>query len=226
MFVRMREWRFSSTILYLNTRMIWVVNFTPRPLYIPEERAPGTHWIGGWVGPKSGLDDVEKRKAFLLLRGTNSIIYRRFSEPSQSKIRSWVLWGSEPRMTAGEGQQKFNSYSVFIGLNTAALSCQLEYHTEYKLNTADFLNICYEIFCINHNFLRDDRQARFISCRLYNISISVSRSLRFYPSKHERTRKISGRYNWNRADHPDWWVPNSGISGLSWNQDLHEPTAP
>jgi hypothetical protein len=24
------------------------------------ERIPGTHWIGGWVGPRAGLDDVEK----------------------------------------------------------------------------------------------------------------------------------------------------------------------
>jgi hypothetical protein len=24
------------------------------------ERAPGTHWIGGWVHPRAGLDDVEK----------------------------------------------------------------------------------------------------------------------------------------------------------------------
>jgi hypothetical protein len=24
------------------------------------ERAPGTYWIGGWVGPRNGLDDVEK----------------------------------------------------------------------------------------------------------------------------------------------------------------------
>jgi hypothetical protein len=29
--------------------------------FIPGERAPGTHWIGGWVGPRAGLDDVEKR---------------------------------------------------------------------------------------------------------------------------------------------------------------------
>jgi hypothetical protein len=27
----------------------------PRPLY-PRERAPGTHWIGGWVGPRADLD--------------------------------------------------------------------------------------------------------------------------------------------------------------------------
>jgi hypothetical protein len=28
--------------------------------FTPGERAPGTHWIGGWVGPRAGLDDVEK----------------------------------------------------------------------------------------------------------------------------------------------------------------------
>jgi hypothetical protein len=26
------------------------------------ERAPDTHWIGGWVGPRTGLDAVVKRK--------------------------------------------------------------------------------------------------------------------------------------------------------------------
>jgi hypothetical protein len=27
--------------------------------FTPGERAPGTHWIGGWVDPRAGLDDVE-----------------------------------------------------------------------------------------------------------------------------------------------------------------------
>jgi hypothetical protein len=31
------------------------------------ERGPGTHWIGGWVGPRTSLDDVEKRKCLPLL---------------------------------------------------------------------------------------------------------------------------------------------------------------
>jgi hypothetical protein len=30
--------------------------------FTPGERAPGTHWIGEWVDPIAGLDDVEKRK--------------------------------------------------------------------------------------------------------------------------------------------------------------------
>jgi hypothetical protein len=35
---------------------------------ISGERAPSTHWKGGWVGPRTSLDDVEKRK-FLTLPG-------------------------------------------------------------------------------------------------------------------------------------------------------------
>jgi hypothetical protein len=34
----------------------------------PEERTLSIHWIGGWVDPRAGLDDVEKRK-FLTLPG-------------------------------------------------------------------------------------------------------------------------------------------------------------
>jgi hypothetical protein len=37
--------------------MGWVFNATPRPLY-PWKR-PGAHCIGGWVGPKAGLDVSE-----------------------------------------------------------------------------------------------------------------------------------------------------------------------
>jgi hypothetical protein len=34
----------------------------------PDSFTPGKHWIGCWVGPRAGLDDVEKRK-FLTLHG-------------------------------------------------------------------------------------------------------------------------------------------------------------
>jgi hypothetical protein len=33
----------------------------------PGRFTPGTHWIGGWVNPKAGLDDLEKRKFLTLL---------------------------------------------------------------------------------------------------------------------------------------------------------------
>ena len=36
----------------------WVVNATLRPLYLRER--PGTHCIGGWVGPRASLDGYGK----------------------------------------------------------------------------------------------------------------------------------------------------------------------
>jgi hypothetical protein len=41
----------------------WVVSVTDRSLYPKRERAPGTHWIGGWMGPRAGLVAVSKRKS-------------------------------------------------------------------------------------------------------------------------------------------------------------------
>jgi hypothetical protein len=33
----------------------------------PWRKDPGTHWIGGWVGPTAGLNAVDKRKKLTLL---------------------------------------------------------------------------------------------------------------------------------------------------------------
>jgi hypothetical protein len=38
-----------------------VVSFRFRLLY-PEGKSPDTNLIGGWVIPRAGLDDMEKRK--------------------------------------------------------------------------------------------------------------------------------------------------------------------
>jgi hypothetical protein len=45
------------------------------------ERVPGTHWIGDWVGPRAGLDDVEKQK-FLTLPGLE---LRPLGRPARSQ---------------------------------------------------------------------------------------------------------------------------------------------
>jgi hypothetical protein len=44
----------------------WPASLSGR--FTPWGRGPDTHWIGGWVDPRAGLDDVEKRK-FLTLPG-------------------------------------------------------------------------------------------------------------------------------------------------------------
>jgi hypothetical protein len=66
------QWRHMGSgcidphILHLGTNWRWVISFMPRPLP-PQERGPGTLWIGGWVGPRTGLEDVERRKILPLL---------------------------------------------------------------------------------------------------------------------------------------------------------------
>jgi hypothetical protein len=45
------------------------------------ERAPCTHWVGGWVDPRVGLDDLEKRK-FLTLP---ELELRLLSRPARSQ---------------------------------------------------------------------------------------------------------------------------------------------
>jgi hypothetical protein len=65
--------------LHLDTSWRLVVCFTPQPFY-PQGNIPGTHWIGGWVGPRAGLDDVGKRKFLILLE----LELRHLAHPAHS----------------------------------------------------------------------------------------------------------------------------------------------
>jgi hypothetical protein len=41
----------------------------PAALYPPAKGHPGTHWTGGWVGPRAGLDTEVGGKILLPLPG-------------------------------------------------------------------------------------------------------------------------------------------------------------
>jgi len=57
----MGEWRFLTSALDGGE---WSASSPGH--FIPGERTPGsTQWIGGWVGPRAGLDTVTKRLAHL-----------------------------------------------------------------------------------------------------------------------------------------------------------------
>jgi hypothetical protein len=57
--------------------------------FTPGERAPGSHWIGGWVGLIVGLDDMEKKK-FLnlpeLFNSDPSVV-----QPVASRYTDWAI---------------------------------------------------------------------------------------------------------------------------------------
>jgi hypothetical protein len=64
--------------------MGWVVSVTPRPSFTPGERTPGTHWIGGWVVPRAGLDASVRRKILCPCRGLNP------DRPARSQTLYWL----------------------------------------------------------------------------------------------------------------------------------------
>jgi hypothetical protein len=56
----------------------------------PRERAPGTHWIGGWEGPRAGLDAVEKRK---ILWPSWELLGSSTYEKQKKSFNKFPLWG-------------------------------------------------------------------------------------------------------------------------------------
>jgi hypothetical protein len=49
--------------VFLNLALVGGEWSASRPgRFTPGERAPGTHYIGGWVGTRTDLDDIERRK--------------------------------------------------------------------------------------------------------------------------------------------------------------------
>jgi len=55
------EWRYISTHSLTSTPdgSVWSASRPGR--FAPRERAAGTHWIGGWMGPGPGMDAKANR---------------------------------------------------------------------------------------------------------------------------------------------------------------------
>jgi hypothetical protein len=52
----------------------------------PRERAPGIHCIGGWVGPRAGLDAVVRRKISSPYRNSNPPIMQPVAQRYTTKL--------------------------------------------------------------------------------------------------------------------------------------------
>jgi hypothetical protein len=55
----------------------WVVNATPRPLY-PRERNPVPTVLGGWMGPRDGLDGCGKSRPHQDFRDSSKFLHNFF----------------------------------------------------------------------------------------------------------------------------------------------------
>jgi hypothetical protein len=79
------------------------------------ERAPSTHWIGGWMGPRAGLDDVENRK-YLILPG---LTLQHLSCPARSQ----------------------SLYQLSYTGSTMSLWPIMSINIMYKYNVTDFMKV-------------------------------------------------------------------------------------
>jgi hypothetical protein len=55
----------------------------------PEERIPDTHYTGGWVGPRAGLDTEDRGKILCPCRGSNLV-----RPVVQSVVRHYTAWAT------------------------------------------------------------------------------------------------------------------------------------
>jgi hypothetical protein len=58
----MGEWKYSSTHSLTSALDGGEWSASRHGRFTPRETAPGTHWIGGWMGPRAVLDAVVRRK--------------------------------------------------------------------------------------------------------------------------------------------------------------------
>lgn len=58
-------WWYSVAFLTFGIRWSWMVSVMPLPLY-HWDRYHCTQWVGGWLGPRPGLEAVAKRKSLYL----------------------------------------------------------------------------------------------------------------------------------------------------------------
>jgi hypothetical protein len=83
------EWRYSSTHS-LTSALDWGEWSASRhSRFTPKEIPPGTHWIGGWVGPRPVLDTVVKRKIPSPRRESNP--KTPIFQPVAQRYTDWIL---------------------------------------------------------------------------------------------------------------------------------------
>jgi hypothetical protein len=83
-------------ILGIGTRWAWVVSVKTRPRFSPRESTPGTHWTGGWVGPRADLDTEIRGKILSPLSGIEP---RSPGRPARSQTLYWLSYPAH-RMAA------------------------------------------------------------------------------------------------------------------------------
>jgi hypothetical protein len=83
------EWRYSSnhSLTSAQDGGEWSASSPGR--FTPKERAPGTHCMGGWMGPRAVLNAVVKRKIPSLRQESNPIT--PIVQPVAQRYTDWAI---------------------------------------------------------------------------------------------------------------------------------------
>jgi hypothetical protein len=144
---RIGEWRYSST-LSLTSALVGGEWSASRPGHFScRERGSVTHWIGGWVGPRTVLDAVVKRKIPSPRRESNP--RTPIVQPVAQRYTDWAI-------TAHNNNNKC----------AKLLFCNIQHLSKWiKVN----LSLC----LIKHNAMKTYEGGRIAPC-IVNLAIKWS----------------------------------------------------
>jgi hypothetical protein len=121
--------------------MGWAVSITPRPRCTPGERTSGTHFSGGWVDPRAGLDTEARGKNRFPCRGSNldrpvvQSVARHWATPATTCIKPKLIWNTK-MFTNRASLNKYESRMFVVHLSAFELSwiqLRLSSHTRNRL---------------------------------------------------------------------------------------------
>jgi hypothetical protein len=124
----MEQWRYRT--FNHSTRWEWVVRFTPRPLCF-QRKNPGTHWTGGWVGPRAGLEVMAKIK-ILPRRGPNPGLPAQHQSRYRATIPTLKVeqtWSVANNVTMSTRNERRVSISVNEIYSVTLLLSELSFNT-------------------------------------------------------------------------------------------------
>jgi hypothetical protein len=107
--------------------------------FTPRERPPGTHWIGGWLGPRAGLHAIEKGKISCPFRKSKPGHSARSSSPYERRYHGSLEEYIE-ELCASRIKFKFHNSHLQYRLSTSPASTPFPIWKDAKQKNHEILS--------------------------------------------------------------------------------------
>jgi hypothetical protein len=140
--------------------------------FTPRERAPGTHWVGGWVGSRAVLDAMVKRKIPSLRQESNQ--RTPIVQPVVQHYTDWAITAHLER----------NMYCCMLSPSVCLVIGKLSYFLLHEVmwNTVQYTELNSYAFPMDYNF---------VCCliRMWNLAPRPSRRTQIAGTWEQKTEK-------------------------------------